>query len=295
MNSDGVPDLLYGDELGFVHHCSGIDQGDTVPLLTSEGYIQVASSPMDVGLRASPFPVDWNSDGLTDILIGNYDGEIRIYVNSGTPENYQYDGYELVEITGIPIDLSNTGPLMIDMTGDGLKDLMIGYHYSSSETRICFSANVGTALQPLFLESEDLYYDWGLQPITEFLYSYPYVADYDSDGVPDLILGTYYGTVYVYINTATGIEHPETEVLSTGFDILQNPVRSTLILRVTSPVGITGKLFDASGRCVSSFQVAGGPDTETLVDVSNLPVGVYSVVAEPDDGPPMNQRFTILR
>lgn len=156
-----MPDLLYGDELGYVHHCSGIDQGDTVPLLTSKGYIQAGSSPMDVGLRASPFPVDWNSDGLTDILIGNYDGEVRIYLNTGSPENYQYDGYELVEIAGAPISLSNTGPLMIDMTGDGLKDLMVGYHYSISENPVCFSENMGTASQPLFLESEDLYYDWG--------------------------------------------------------------------------------------------------------------------------------------
>lgn len=127
------------------------------------------------------------------------------------------------------------------------------------------------------------------------MYSYPYAADYDSDGVPDLILGNYYGILNVYINTATGTGGPETEVLGTSLNVLQNPLRGTLILQASSPAGMTGKLFDASGRCISSFQVTGGEDTETFIDVSSLPVGVYSVVVEPDDGPPMNQRFTILR
>ncbi len=41
--------------------------------------------PIDVGTYAAPLMVDWNGDGLEDLLAGQFeDGMIRYYPNSGT-------------------------------------------------------------------------------------------------------------------------------------------------------------------------------------------------------------------
>jgi len=49
------------------------------PITDSQG------KPVDVGTYAAPLMVDWNGDGLDDLLAGQFEeGRIRFYPNTGT-------------------------------------------------------------------------------------------------------------------------------------------------------------------------------------------------------------------
>ncbi len=62
FNSDGVIDLLVGTENGFIPLYTGSDNGDSVPLLSSEGYLNSLGYPI-AHYQSSPCLYDYDSDG----------------------------------------------------------------------------------------------------------------------------------------------------------------------------------------------------------------------------------------
>lgn len=62
----------------------------TAPCFGEGTALQCAGSPIDVGTFSDPLVVDWNEDGLKDLIVGQFsegepdEGKIRIYLNEGT-------------------------------------------------------------------------------------------------------------------------------------------------------------------------------------------------------------------
>lgn len=55
----------------------------------------------------NPTVVDWNNDGLKDLLVGEYQGGyITLFLNQGTDINPVFDGGTKVESNGLPISVS---------------------------------------------------------------------------------------------------------------------------------------------------------------------------------------------
>lgn len=55
------------------------------------GELTCAGQRIDVGGYAAPLLVDWDGDGLLDLICGQFDyGRIRFYPNSGTPGSPQF-------------------------------------------------------------------------------------------------------------------------------------------------------------------------------------------------------------
>jgi hypothetical protein len=73
---------------------------------SSQGLVESQGKPLDVGSYAAPLMVDWNDDGLLDLLAGQFEyGRIRFYANQGTNEipvfnEFQYlrDGGGLLSV-----------------------------------------------------------------------------------------------------------------------------------------------------------------------------------------------------
>jgi len=50
-----------------------------------QGPVECQGRPLDVGSYAAPLMVDWNGDGLQDLIAGQFEyGRIRFYPNQGT-------------------------------------------------------------------------------------------------------------------------------------------------------------------------------------------------------------------
>ncbi len=87
-NPDGLKDLLIGEAYGTLRMFCNVNTDD-VPVFDTGTLLQVGEpgleEDIDVGSRAVPDIVDWNSlcdwtgDGLWDVLIGCEDGMVHLY------------------------------------------------------------------------------------------------------------------------------------------------------------------------------------------------------------------------
>jgi hypothetical protein len=96
LNGDGMSDMVAGwPEDGYkvrFYRYSWSNQDPQaasfsfLPSVEAASFIaQAHRSDLKVGLIANPYMVDWNGDGLKDLIVGQFiDGRVRFYPNSGT-------------------------------------------------------------------------------------------------------------------------------------------------------------------------------------------------------------------
>ena len=133
-NSDGKKDLVVGSVDGMI--TVFINTGtDTSPDFLTGVYVQEDGSPLLVPeVRSSPTVGDLNNDGKKDLLVGNTEGHLLIYLNVGTDENPTFSGFTYVESDGEIIDLphdipafwARSRPFLCDWTGDEYWDVLVG-------------------------------------------------------------------------------------------------------------------------------------------------------------------------
>jgi len=89
-NGDGLPDVLVGDRKGTVGvylNPGGWKPGVELPL---SSYIQFGNTDT-LGMGVAPYAVDYNGDGLFDLLIGKTNGRISLAINKGTKSEPKFD------------------------------------------------------------------------------------------------------------------------------------------------------------------------------------------------------------
>jgi len=128
-NNDGKKDLVGGALDGKIHVFLN-ENTDTEPDFGGEVVVQSGGTDLIVpSQRSSPVICDLNNDGRKDLLTGNTNGQLLLYVNTGTDDAPIFSGYVAVTSDGVPIDLAGTPrsrPFACDWTSDGLPDVLIG-------------------------------------------------------------------------------------------------------------------------------------------------------------------------
>lgn len=160
---------------------------------------------IDLGSGCNPAFFDYNSDGLVDIVAGNYG-----YYNSGTG---MYDGrLALFENTGTSVtpvfklvtrDYANISaekinalyPCFGDIDDDGDADMFIGEYTGS----LRFYENIAGAGNTADFILKDAKY----KDIDVGHFAVPQLADLDRDGLLDLLVGEQDGTLNYFQNTGT--------------------------------------------------------------------------------------------
>jgi hypothetical protein len=75
-----------------------------VPQFAAPFIVQANGSDLIVELIADPFLVDWNGDGLNDLIVGQFtEGNVRFYPNSGTNQNPVFTTYTNLQADGVDI------------------------------------------------------------------------------------------------------------------------------------------------------------------------------------------------
>ncbi|MEZ6062828.1 MAG: VCBS repeat-containing protein [Planctomycetaceae bacterium] len=82
-DSDGDNDLIVGDEDGRVAFVENVTPSGAEPVFEGPVYFQQKADRLKFGALATPFAVDWDGDGDTDILCGNTAGYIGYFQNLG--------------------------------------------------------------------------------------------------------------------------------------------------------------------------------------------------------------------
>tara|TARA_B100000579_G_C22843990_1_gene863283 strand:+ start:1613 stop:3553 length:1941 start_codon:yes stop_codon:yes gene_type:complete len=135
---------------------------------------------------------DIDLDGDYDIVLGDYNGIVNLYLNNGNENQPFFEFHEQIE----QIDLSGyTIPKLVDIDLDLDLDLFIG----QSTGNISFYENIGTNQVYEFIFITDNYQNIqaNFRSSLEFL-------DLDNDQDLDLILGTQYDNIIYYENIGDG-------------------------------------------------------------------------------------------
>ena len=150
-----------------------------------------------------PFPVDWDADGDLDLLLGGFDGSVRLFENRGAATDYSF-APEPVPLTvgGEPLMVPGHHAAVVaaDWDGDGLLDVVSG---SDDGGTVLFR---GTAAGSFETEAAEVLVappatKWvprvfsgpaSLRPGTRTQVA---VTDWDGDGNLDLLLGDYQQTL----------------------------------------------------------------------------------------------------
>jgi hypothetical protein len=151
--------------------------------------------------------VDWDDDGKKDLIAGDTQGNVSLFLNVGTKEKPELAKAKLVEADGKPIKsgshkLAGTYSKlhMADWDGDGLNDLLIGH-----QDTIVFYRNVGTKGAPRFAAPTQVKPPTQKEaPAMAFPgRPSPYVIDWDGDGKKDLLVGFESPEIRFYRNVGT--------------------------------------------------------------------------------------------
>ncbi len=150
-----------------------------------------------------PRVVDADLDGRKDLLTGEAEGNIRLYLNINTDTDPSFDGGTLIEVgpagSKTAIDVGQrTTPVVVDWDNDGRRDIVVG----SKDGVVRLYRNTGTDAAWDF-ESAEMILDGGIDLVVPALRSSPHIEDLDGDGKKDILAGNTAGQIMTWFNTGT--------------------------------------------------------------------------------------------
>ena len=188
---------------GAVTDAAGLPFGSSAPAYTAP-----VELPGVVGSTyAAPSLIDYDGDGLLDIVVGegaeNGKGRIRIYLNEGSAEVASFASFIYASTAeDTPLELAATGcqgaiVRLADITGDGKDEMVVGL--ADGTIRIFTAAEDGywadSGELSCSVGGESGIVDAGTRAAIEFV-------DANGDGHTDLLVGTGDGNVLLYLNTS---------------------------------------------------------------------------------------------
>jgi hypothetical protein len=118
LDNDGLLDMIVGEGEGDLHLYEQDGIGSTTFTLISDSL-----NGIDVGYDSHPVFTDLDNDGLLDLIVGNYDGNLNHYEqNASGSLNFMLisENFLGIKVNGF------SKPVFIDINGDGMEDLLVG-------------------------------------------------------------------------------------------------------------------------------------------------------------------------
>lgn len=169
--------------------------------LVNDNFLQ--ESMLDYGDHAAPAFVDFNNDGLMDLVVatrGNPDNgyqwdHLLLYKNIGTKDKAVYQKVDDDFATTSKLKLAYLAPTFADIDGDGRVDMLLG----TQDGRLMFFKNIadsGGTLQMKKISDN-------FQNLKFPGFSTPCLAHISNDSLFDLVVGNKRGNIYYYKNAGS--------------------------------------------------------------------------------------------
>lgn len=210
-NGDALKDLIIGEGGGValegkvrVYLNTGTP---SAPQFGNYFYAQSGASDLIVPaggcLGAFPRVAYWDADARKDLLVGQSDGKVKLFLNVGSEGEPRFDAGTFVNVgeigLEIPIDVGERAtPVVTDWNNDGKKDLVVG----GLDGKLRLFLNEGEDSAPRFIRVAYAV-DNGGDLVVPSGRSSPHVRDLDGDGKKDVLAGNTEGELLLYRNTGT--------------------------------------------------------------------------------------------
>jgi hypothetical protein len=216
-------------------------------------------------LGCFPRVVYWDGDARKDLLIGQADGKVKVFLNIGTDENPTFDAGTFLQV-GPPGSKANIAvgaratPSAVDWNSDGKKDLVVG----ALDAKVHLFINEGTDAAPDF-RVQTFAQANGSDLLVSAGRSSPDVLDLDGDGKKDILTGNTNGQLFFYSNTGT-----DSEPNFAGYESVESDA---------VPIDLAGT--PRSRPFVCDWTGDGYPDV--LIGAGDGKVHLYQSVPQPGD------------
>jgi hypothetical protein len=254
-DGDGHNDLVASSSGGLLRYFRNLTNNQ-FPVFAPPQTLMVGG-PTPYPIEMAPGPesgyarhdnVDWNNDGFIDLIVGDEDAQVFIFLNDGLgndPATFQ-PGYHL-QANNKPLDCLKRGsPLVCDWNNDGKKDLVFGmtpkqedletpYDWpdqgdgdKTDDEGFLFYENVGSDADPVLA-----YPSWIRADGQIITYTRPNLGnfvDWDGDGKKDFITCHFEGNIRFYKNIGSGAPNIEPQLWPADGTILIEPYVKTQMI-----------------------------------------------------------------
>jgi hypothetical protein len=218
LDNDGVKDLIvtpFYEALTVNHHSVWWYKNtgtNTTPVFVLQQDDFLQDQMIDLGWGSAPALLDYNHDGLMDLVVGNHDywvpgtganhpSQLALFKNVGTATEPAFQlmdrDYGTLSQTGLKQALS---PTFGDLDGDGDADMMIG----DSVGNLHYWENVALPNDSAeFTLAQSQVTDFAAVVINVGKYAVPQLYDIDGDLDFDLFIGEQRGNINFYENIGT--------------------------------------------------------------------------------------------
>lgn len=262
IDGDGDVDLVIGDFSGRVFLLLNTAGPGAAPTYELAGALTADGSAIDVGQIATPQLFDLDGDGKQDLIIGERNGSIKFFRNTGGPggfsftlENDTLGGISTVEFGFF---IGSSSPHFF--RHQGITQLLVGVERG----RVRLYGDIDGNENGTYTLVDDNAF--GIEAGQK---ARPFVVDINHDGAPDLFCGSIGGGVLCYAGAASVSvrnSDPRPPLL-----LYPNPA-SDMLYTDGSRLGEDAPyiVYDLSGKAVKNGRLRGAG-----LSVSDLPSGAY--------------------
>lgn len=285
LDGDGDKDMYVGDQQGRIHFYRNTPAGGLASFtLEQANILDALGVAIDVGQFATPIFNDLDGDGLLDMIVGEKNGNLNHYRNTGstsvpawtlvTDTLGHVSTVEYWNATGHSVPFLYTN-------ADGEREMLLGsesgwlYHYGDIEGNM---DGTWTLLDSTFMDLRDG------ERTALCLY------DFTGDSVLDMVVGNYRGGLSFWRSDLPSAISTTDEV-ATSFILVPNPANATTELVLGSEaIGATWELQNGIGQAVQRGTVQ---SERTTIGLSGLAEGIYLVRVQSAHGR-STQRLSVV-
>jgi hypothetical protein len=283
LDNDGDQDLVVGEVLGTLYYMQNTG-GKNKPMVFNQ--IKQAYSLIDVGQYSAPQIEDIDHDGQQDLVIGDRNGTIHFFKNTGSPS----------------APLFSSAPTITPL--GNIDTRVVGYATGNATPCIIHSQKkryllVGTSGKDLLLYNDPLASSASLGLLSPFWGSihegdnvHPAVTDIDQDGRLDLLLGNQRGGLSWYQSDLPSDFSVSNKNIPPPFNIriYPNPARDHCKVSTDLPlIDSYLAIYDIKGQQV--FKTI-WKSNNSDVDLTVIPDGIYLLELKSRQGA-MRQKLVI--